>query len=207
MADNENVKASRKRSKNSEALSIYKDWEFVKWEHSNEPGTPHRYFQDVYTVRRKVNGLGGEQYYEQVVHRHANGLAIITAGSTVPTALRNLNQDCDEVAISSFVFHLNASDSPISVGSKRKKARKMKSGQLQSETVKPDDILATGLLSNGQSIELKCCVAGTLLETNINLAATKDDLESQQRCKSLLETDPLLDGYLAIILPLGDFPG
>jgi len=206
MTDNENVKASRKRSKNSEALSMYKDWEFVKWEHSNKPGTPHRYFQDVYTVRRKVNGLGGEQCYEQVVHRHANGLVIVTAGNTISAVLRNLNKYCDQVAISTFMFHLNTSDSPISVGGKRKKARKMKSGQLQSETVQPDDILATVLLNNGESIELKCCVAGTLLETNINLAATKDDLESQQRCNSLLENDPLIDGYLAIILPLGDFP-
>lgn len=199
-------RVSRKRRKNSKDMSMYKDWEFVKWERSNSPGTPHRYFQDVYTVRRKLNSLEDRNCYEQVVHMHANGLAIITAGDTIRTMLRNLNRNSDEVSISSFKFNLDAAKSVTSVGGKRKTARKMRSGQVESETVEPDDILATVFLTNGQSVELRCCVAGTLLETNLNLDFTKDDRSIQERCISLLRDDPLLDGFLAIILPLGNLP-
>lgn len=207
MTERETIRVSKKRSKNRKDMLMYKDWEFVQWEReSNAPGTPHRYFQDVYTVRRKINDLEGQNRYQQVVHRHANGLAIITAGDTVSAMLRDFNQNGDRVAISSFMFNLDVTESPTSVGGKRKKARKMKSGQVQSETVLPGDTLATVFLTNGQSIGLKCCVAGTLLETNVNLNAAKDDLDGQERCSSLLQNDPLLDGYLAIILPLGDFP-
>jgi len=62
--------------------------------------------------------------------------------------------------------------------------------------VKPNDILAQIILTNGITINIPSCVCGTLLEVNTNL---KEDL-------SLLVDDPLLDGYVAVILPNGSFP-
>jgi len=152
---------------------------------------------------------------QQVVHRHANGLAIVTAGATLQNVLAA--KGCDgcvknesiigidntakkAVQIQNIRFNMEVSKSQ-SVGGKRKRAR-MKNGNSNKipDTVEPNDILAIVTLDNSEVIELKCCVSGTLLEINERL------LKSQQNdADPYLLTDPLLDGYLAVIMP-SQFP-
>lgn len=201
---------SRKQKMETEDRMRYKDWSFEKWEHSahNVPGTPHRYFQDVFTVRRNIECTKNDVpiSIEQVVHMHANGLAIVTAGNSISNVLKQVDAQGEQITVTRFEFKIDVKDSVASVGAKRKKARAMKNGLSQNEIVAPNDTLATLQLSNGEKIEFKCCMAGTLLETNSKLVVTDSNIENSKRCYSLLRGNPLLDGYLAIILPFGRFP-
>ena len=93
--------------------------------------------------------------------------------------------------------------------------------------VEPEDVLCTITLSNGGQYEFKCCVSGTVLELNQRLFYNRDngdvmqedakgtnnnemyrnqDVRLVQADLSLLLNDPLLDGYLAVIMPRGAFP-
>ena len=62
--------------------------------------------------------------------------------------------------------------------------------------VKPGDVVAKVTLSNGIVLYIHSCICGTVLEFNSNLEDNP----------SLLIDDPLLDGYLGVILPNGSFP-
>lgn len=62
--------------------------------------------------------------------------------------------------------------------------------------VKPGDVVAKIMLSNGTVLHIHSCICGTVIELNSSL---KDN-------PSLLIHDPLLDGYIAVILPNGSFP-
>jgi hypothetical protein len=81
--------------------------------------------------------------------------------------------------------------------------------------VSPTDPLCEVYLSNGTKITLQCCVHGTVIELNHRLGGDGNEggeeeannVESRKRggdnnaSSSLLVTDPLLDGYLAVIMP------
>mmetsp|Transcript_36613 Transcript_36613/g.74756 ORF Transcript_36613/g.74756 Transcript_36613/m.74756 type:complete len:305 (-) Transcript_36613:104-1018(-) len=83
--------------------------------------------------------------------------------------------------------------------------------------VTPTDALCEVTLTNGEKVTLKCCVQGTIIELNHRLAASESAVAQQQKQSSigadvnvgsnidgnasLLLTDPLLDGYLAVIMP------
>ena len=83
-----------------------------------------------------------------------------------------------------------------------------------------DDTICTVTLSNGNVVELKCCVEGTVIELNNRLLnnVVSDEGNSSNKTKqetiserdgdvSVLSKDPLLDGYLAVIMPSrGMFP-
>ena len=81
--------------------------------------------------------------------------------------------------------------------------------------VSPQDALCTVTLSNGQEIQLKCCVEGTVIEINNRLVdgsngssgSCTTGSSTTHRDVSLLMKEPLLDGYLAVIMPSrGVFP-
>lgn len=76
--------------------------------------------------------------------------------------------------------------------------------------VSPTDPLCDVYLTNGTKITLQCCVHGTVIELNRRIGDNNDvgeeerNVESSKRGggnASLLVTDPLLDGYLAVIMP------
>ena len=86
-------------------------------------------------------------------------------------------------------------------------------------SVSPRDPLCEISLSDGTTLQLHCCVAGTVIELNHRLeAATVKVAEGKGegasngavvgvRDPSLLLKDPLLNGYLAVIMPArGPFP-
>jgi hypothetical protein len=103
---------------------------------------------------------------------------------------------------------------------KRKHQSKMLKGKNQQARqrqelgiVRPNDVLAVvkfqhrnnnnstketdATSTSTSSIPLSCCVWGTILERNhVNL----------EKNPALLLQDPLLDGYLAVVLPTGPFP-
>eukprot|EP00985_Skeletonema_marinoi_P014188 scaffold7142_cov80-Skeletonema_marinoi.AAC.2 len=174
----------------------------------------------------------------QVVHRHVNGLCIITAGNILQTALQQQNStssdnndgESQHQAIASIKYLVKvAPDAQSAKGKLRAKNKKRKknnnnnkndSSQAQDANwgdVTPTDALCEVTLTNGEKVTLKCCVQGTIIELNHRLAASESAVAQQQKQSSigadvnvgsnidgnasLLLTDPLLDGYLAVIMP------
>lgn len=232
--------------------------------------------------------LGNEQAYQQetsghqVVHRHLNGLCIITAGDAVKELISNhanylslstsiKSNANDGVSVASVKYHVTvAQDAQSARGKLRARTKKFQAdkaskkmtastvlldpGELNPHLkiiqhdgiVMPYDPLCTVALTNGMEVQLKCCVAGTVIDLNHRLSqpnvrnsigeTTSAELSNgnnvphaeqhglMQRDEedvsekggycfisvpidpSLLLSDPLLNGYLAVILPLGAFP-
>jgi hypothetical protein len=206
------------------------------------------------TTSNKNNATGN-----QVVHRHVNGLCIITAGNILQTALQQTtisssdNGTSQHQSIVSIEYLVKiAPDAQSARGKLRAKNKKRKkynnnnnnndndndkdSTQGQDDSncgdVSPTDTLCVVTLTNGQKVGLKCCVQGTIIELNHRLFVAADRVVEQQpqqqqsnndacvnndkgnpcnsrSCSigaadgnaSLLLTDPLLDGYLAVIMP------
>ena len=187
----------------------------------------------------------------QVVHRHLNGLCIVTAGNVLTQLLEEFKQNGkvneeeeEEVAISSIHYFVKVGkDSQSAKGKMRTKNKRQKrstrdengEGGSKAETthhdgnVSPHDPLCRITLSNGQEIQLNCCVAGTVIEMNQQFDSSgglvecdeekmsrdaidkvkegSDGRESGGGDLSLVLKDPLLDGYLAVIMPTwGAFP-
>jgi hypothetical protein len=160
--EKEKADASRKRPHDFAYQEAYKDLTYVQIPSSGRPGTPHSFFKESYSVDN------------QIVHQHANGLCIVTAGRPMETT--------------KIEFAVQAAPHQ-SLAEKRKSQSKRLKGKQVVDSVHPRDCLVTL-----DDVSLKCCVWGTILEVN-------DKLSSK-----LLSTDPLLDGYLAVILPTGPFP-
>lgn len=294
-----NAKASRKRparnDKHTKQKDAYKCISFVKRPSTGRPGSPHRYFDDSFSVTfgdasietgsdeaaAHLNSDGAEAVTatltrtnsshtpeqlsprlessmctvkHQIVHRHLNGLCIVTAGNILD---HFTDRTSPKPSVSLVEYQVNISRGAQSArGKLRAKKSKWKSSKssdapnekdgskmVHDGTVQPHDVLCTATLSNGMKYEFQCCVAGTVLELNRRLvhadsddadATTQDaivhtshgsgdvnaeedkrinevDIGSKQSTPdpinpSLLLTDPLLDGYLAVILPKGHFP-
>ena len=145
---------------------------------------------------------------QQIIHRHANGLCIVTAGKIVKKACESC-ESCElppseatkearsPIHVAKVEFAVQAMEGQ-SVGSKRRK-KMAKANNNKGSSVgiaRPSGKLARIELSNGSCIDLDCCVVGTILEINKKLLDTP----------SLLVDDPLFDGYLAVIIPEGPFP-
>ena len=202
---------------------------------SGRPATPHRHFESSYTCEGRTaststgtddtsgSASSSERDCGQVIHRHANGLCVVTAGDIIKkacSAISASNSTGDASNTSVGVRQVEFGIAPAedqSVGSKRRKRMGKKSKKKKgsgnddggdgdgdggndvegsSGATRPSDVLAVVELNCGTRIELNCCVLGTLLEINTRL------LENP----SLLLSDPLLDGYLAVILPQGRLP-
>ncbi|CAB9497976.1 expressed unknown protein [Seminavis robusta] len=176
----------------------------------HHPGTPLRQFAHSFRARLlraedkdcKIDSNGNNC---QVIHQHGNGLCIVTAGSCFRSThiVGNGNNDNP---IQSIEFLVSPAD-PCSAGERRKRQAKMlKKGTLNNNNnnnttasgiVTPSTIIAQVTLKNGSIIPMYALVWGAIMELNTHLTQEK---------LSLLQTDPLLDGYLAVILPTGPFP-
>jgi len=203
----------------------YRGFSFEPIPSSGRPGTPHCYFAESYRVRRlgaEDDDYGNETKKDlhrhddcpvAVVHRHLNGLAVVTAGNS------DGGGDGGELASAEFLVKQAPAQSQ---GEKRKKqAKMMRSGGKGKEiehSVRPGDDLAVLRYSTAapggdggkepqalqqqqqqqqhQERRVPCCVWGTALELNARMV--KDP--------GLVDRDSLLEGYLAVILPTGPFP-
>ena len=176
---------SKKRRRSDDAVAkAYNGVKFTPIPSSGRPGTPHRFFRESYRVDflPEDDDKQGKQHPPQIVHSHVNGLAVITAGDFVPETVDLVQLLVNEADVAS-----------QSAGNKRKQKAKMLRGKTVSDAVFPKDALAT-VVSKDEEIQLRCCVWGSVIEVNPNLDT------------KLLQEDPLLDGYLAVILPSGPFP-
>ena len=207
---------NRKRKRNLQKAR-YDGIKFTPRATSGRPGSPHRFFSSSYLV--SIDSDDADQSASadsstpiqipegQVVHRHANGLAIVTGGSLIKDLLQKhdstITDSSQKIKIKEFKFMPKISASQ-SVGGKRKKARKMKGGDNSPGIVSPTDTLAVVTFSDDTSLKLKCCVAGTLLEVNKDLEM--GDHDSYEKTLLLLSDGALLDGYLGVIMPTSGFP-
>lgn len=183
-----------KKPKKMDAFQeAYENLSFVPIPSTGRPGTPHRFFSESYEVidesMENINGNDEAISPKQIVHKHANGLCIVTAGHL-------------PVDVSVELVEILVQGAPHqSQNEKRKNQSKMLRGITQSiGTVKPRDDIAKISLSRldgeGETTtrSIKAGVWGTVLEVNPNMSP------------GLLQIDPLLDGYLVVIFPTGPFP-
>lgn len=116
----------------------------------------------------------------QIVHQHVNGLVVVTAGNGLSD-------------IVSLQWMAEEEPGDLSQGAKRKLLAKLLRGQAVAGTVQPRDILAVAKTAKGD-VTLRCGVWGLVTERNHDVQPTT------------MVDDPLLDGYLAVLLPAGPFP-
>jgi len=249
-------KRSRNNKQQNDNSTSYDGISFNKRTSSGRPGSPHRYFDSSYDILMKdttsdYNVIESEttpnkQSYgigNQVVHRHLNGLCIITAGNVIQQQLGRASNDDDNkedgIQIKDIKYHIHPSkDSQSARGKMRTKKKKRKKqqhhqciiqqnnaiaeGEVEVEGssktevanhdgyVSPKDKLCTVTLSNGKEIQLKCIVEGTVIEINNRLVDglnSSSDAGTTEGDVSLLMKEPLLDDYLAVIMPSqGVFP-
>jgi len=194
---------------------------FASRPNTGSPCSPNRYFESSFDVSfdkieidrdinvQKVTNKRVRTEYRgyQVVHIHANGLCVITAGDLIQYALKN-NQNCSDkrpcVKVEGVSF-LKGKGIEDSIGHSIQQNKERN----EREIVLATDILALVNLSDGDIVELKCCVSGIMLEINQHLFKKKMLNTVPTRFvalkKSLIESDPLLCGYLAIIKPSSSF--
>jgi hypothetical protein len=149
----------------------------------------------------------GSWMIPQVVHSHVNGLCVVTAGDLLSSSLFDANHE-DQATIQSIRFVTKEAPA-CSAAEKRKRQAKMLKGGKVEDVVAPSTVIAELIVAKKRNqcgddskssskktlvIPLRACVWGTILELNTELTPT------------VLMGDPLLDGYLAIILPSGKFP-
>uniref|UniRef100_A0A7S3LBP3 Protein Abitram n=1 Tax=Amphora coffeiformis TaxID=265554 RepID=A0A7S3LBP3_9STRA len=179
----------KKRQRSDDALAkAYQGVTFSPVASTGRPGTPHCFFKESYVVT--FDDKDQEQASpppQQVVHAHVNGLVIVTAGQSI---LPNTDTMMESIKVLVDVANVASQ----SAGNKRKQKAKMLKGKDVQDGVSPTDPLATIKLQNGKEIHLRCCAWGSVIEINPNLNT------------DLVREDPLLDGYLAVILPSGPFP-
>lgn len=176
---------------------------------SGRPGSPHRYFESSYECVR--SGVVSEG--KQVVHSHANGLCVVTAGDLITMACHS-SAGGTSAEVASVDFQVKpCADQSVGAKRRRQKSKKAKDNLGGNNGfAQPSHKLAVVHLSDGRAIDLFCCVQGTILEINGNLLASGASIkgedpsgdggggEGSNKRPSLLLSDPLLDGYLAIIM-------
>lgn len=188
-------KSGKRKRPYGESLQVaYESLSFKRLESTDHPRSPQRFFRESFTAAVEANRpelpiVNGKDsavdsfQLTQVVHHHVNGLCIVTAGEHLP--------DKSNVVGIEFV----ATEAPAcSAAEKRKRQAKMLKGGKVNDAVNPTTIIARLKLESGETLPLYACVWGTVLELNHSLTA------------DVLFDDPLLDGYLAVILPSGIFP-
>ena len=68
----------------------YAEIKFVKRPSSGRPATPHRHFESSYEGRTTTSA----SECGQVIHRHANGLCVVTAGGIIKKACSKSDSSC-----------------------------------------------------------------------------------------------------------------
>jgi hypothetical protein len=173
---------------------VYRNVEMTPRESTGRPGTPHRFFQLSYAVSVHHETSIQEQSATEalsklVVHRHANGLCIVTVSEEAIRS-KKINR----------VDYLVQEAPECSNAAKRKRQVKaLKSGApaaaaCEQGMVTPSTIIAEITMEKGTILSIPAGVWGSVLELNRNMSP------------ELLLKDTQLDGYLAVILPTGPFP-
>jgi hypothetical protein len=187
---------------------------------TGRPGTPHCFFKSSFqvTLPDTIIDTADEStatprtaISKMRVHQHANGLCVVCLDDEIDSITEmNGNEDCR--------VEFTVSEIPdLSLAQKRKRGAKQLRGKKHStaesdldvgsvlptttlcEIVKTTksttDTMPTAATPTTRStIAIPCCVFGSVLELNHGITP------------SLLQSDPLLKGYLAIVLPAGTFP-
>jgi hypothetical protein len=274
--NNNNDDHDKKKAKTKpDAYKIaYQNVTFVPIPSTGRPGTPHSFFQESYTVHwnntsnNKDDDMSDENNVmhtqpPQVVHKHVNGLVIVTAGSRFMNAETETETTAaTETTTSNMIESVNylVTEGPTVNANERRKiqAKMLRNKKNVTGVVEPSSILcravtsaaaataavtaATAALSsdvvsdNGNNVKMETetnetqdpvqpqlpspttddaaavtdnvgiplysCVWGSIMEINPKLLLPADKGQNS----NLLATDPLLDGYLAAILPTGPFP-
>ncbi|KAI2504675.1 hypothetical protein MHU86_9785 [Fragilaria crotonensis] len=169
----------KKRQREDPVQDIYRDViSIAPRPDTGNPGTPHSFFASSYDVCVLSSKL--------VVHTHANGLCVVT-----------WKQDLSQRVVSIDYLIQPAPDKSAAERRKRQAAL-LKRGLLPSTlpgVVLPTTVMANLTLEDGTVLPVYAGVWGTVVEINDNM------------CPELLQRDPLLDGYFAIIQPVtGGFP-
>jgi len=186
-------KNKRKRGGGDAFQDAYQGVTTTPRESTGRPGTPHAFFKDSYDVqvqKQITNETAADKSTccsgTVVVHQHANGLCIVTVGDQL------LSKDVKDVKLM-----VQEAPQGMSANERRKRQSKLLRGGTiadQQGLTSPNTVLAQVTLENGVSLQIPAGVWGTVLELKTNLTPR------------LLQEDPLLDGYLAVILPTGSFP-
>ena len=139
---------------------------------TGRPGSPHSFFQASFSF---PNGL-----LEQRLHKHANGLVVVTIGTQLPPA------PVDGVE------YVIPAPPETNAAMRRKYQGKLLKGKSVEGSVQPNDVLAE-LVCGNERIPIRSGVLGMVIERN-------------DRLQEKLVEDPLFDGYVAVIQPAGPFP-
>ena len=232
-ARNNNHK-KRKRQGHDAYQDAYRGFTFAPVPSTGRPGTPHRFFAESYTVQYEPPlSCDGDRNHvttrsksivtsvvrQMRVHRHANGLCVIA--TTKKDSMVDHDDDDDarnnhntvddhrgvlleEKGGGTTPKTLQWCCSPIpdlSAAQKRKQIssmlkQKQPNQSLPPGAVRPMDPLVTiqNTAKHNDKVTFPAVVFGSVLELHTEL--TMD----------LLRRDPLLKGYLAVILPSGPFP-
>ena len=193
------------RDQNDPLAEAYAGVTFTPIPSTGRPGTPHSYFGASYRVEfdnTSNTDAAPAAAPAQIVHKHVNGLVVVTAGDMASQTGTSME----------WVVASTADVASQSLKQKRKVQAKMLRGQAVPGAVRPTDTLVRlitcgdddddddnqGTTTTGSSsdntIHLRCAVWGHVLERNERLTP------------ALLRADPLLEGYLAVLLPTGPFP-
>ena len=190
--------------------TAYRGFTYTPVASTGRPGTPHRFFAESYAVQQDAAASDDAKNKDNTmmrVHRHANGLCVVTAEPPPPmsseeeqeevaTADRSSSTNNNEDKIE---FHVQAAPD-MSLAQKRKRAGAMlrgkKSPLVDDGAVVPSDPLVTVSTTTAttRTRTYPAAVFGSVLELNRNLTV------------DVWRRDPLLKGYLAVILPTGPFP-
>jgi hypothetical protein len=205
---NNNRRNRNKRSRDSSSggnnllASTYSNLTVSSRKSTGRPDSPHAFFASSHSVDfvEKQNDDNEQQppKLPQVVNQHVNGLCVVTVGDAISSWLSSQYPQ----HILKDIRYVVKEPPTSNASEKRKRQAKMLRGQKVDNTVVPTTTIAEMILvdngSNNNSkekiIPIRSCVWGTIIELNEELSP-----------KVLLD-DPLLDGYIAVVLPTGSFP-
>jgi len=188
----ENDREEEEKTNDSIIRTAYKNVVLTPRKDTGEPATPHRFFASSFHV--SITSPNPNKVASSwVVHRHVNGLCVVTVGDEV--CLENVRD---------FQLCVQPNPKSMSQGEKRKLLTKLLKKYPQEETtsttfpkkhiVTPTTVVAQWTSDGETTHQVYAGVWGLVLEVNTNLTP------------SLLRKDPLLDGFLCIVLPTGPFP-
>ena len=142
------VSSQKRRLTDGKANSTrfaYDDFLFDPIPSTGRPGTPHCYFDESYRVRVVGESEALFGAFSPVIHRHSNGLCIVTAG------------DVERFEIDSVRVLLEAAADQKQDKTSRKD---------NVSNIRPTDTLAEIGIKGGDRLLVPSCIMGTVIEIN-----------------------------------------
>lgn len=178
--DLESMKKRQKRGRFEQKAKlvreVYQGFSYTPMPSSGRSGTPHRLFEESYQVQ--IASEAGNNPHLALLSPIIHKHA---NGLCVVTAGKFELPDVKDVRFLKQTAEMNATNTT-------------KSDRKDAYNTKPHEALAVVELGDGAVIDLPSCVLGNIIELNDNLTV------------ATFVSDPLQDGYLAIIKPVGIFP-